>query len=588
MKRSGIVRLQLVLLLVLAGLLVWRVTGGPGRPEAAVALVDVSLGELDAEGFGLERDGRVRIEATGSILEPGDPTWAAYPWILRLDDRSVAWSFAPDSLDADRTLQTAVDTVTLRAGAYTVYYTTFGPTARARSGGSFLGLRRYWTNDEGSWQFVLSTVDSIAVEPLTDSDTVSSAEPAAVWTSGPVGNRSNREGLFVVNEPTSIRVTAVAELCSTRCDDAMIEDAVSHRTIWALSGAETEPAGGMIENRRFDGSVDLPAGIYRARFTTDGSHAYGAWRANPPWDPESWGLTVAAPSGTVSAFDPWEDAEPLVAMLQVGDDEVRRTSIEVERRARIVVDATGEISTGGNRYDYAWIEREDRSRVWEMELDRTGPAGGDVTNRREIAFLDLEPGRYVVYYQSDGSHAYGDWRRTRPTHPERWGVAVFPMATGKGDSLSVRVVDDVPKPPEPPDVGGIVPPDMAPLPPVAGETIFSAVGLGNDENRTGTFELSRTTRIRIIALGEIDGSQRYDYGWIESATGEFVWEMTVKNTKQVGGDASNRLFDDVVTLPAGRYVAHFHTDFSHANGDFGDSPPPDPAAWGMRIIRMPE
>jgi hypothetical protein len=37
----------------------------------------------------------------------------------------------------------------------------------------------------------------------------------------------------------------------------------------------------------------LPAGEYILRFESDDSHSYGDWNADPPDDPEAWGVTVS-------------------------------------------------------------------------------------------------------------------------------------------------------------------------------------------------------------------------------------------------------------------------------------------------------
>ena len=46
-----------------------------------------------------------------------------------------------------------------------------------------------------------------------------------------------------------------------------------------------------------------------------------------------------------------------------------------------------------------------------------------------------------------------------------------------------------------------------------------------------------------------------DYAWIENTdTDRVVWEMTYRMTEHAGGASKNRLFNDVITLPAGKYV----------------------------------
>jgi hypothetical protein len=54
----------------------------------------------------------------------------------------------------------------------------------------------------------------------------------------------------------------------------------------------SEPAGGAAKNRRFDGTITLPAGEYTLRYESDGSHSFGSWNANPPDEPEMYGITL--------------------------------------------------------------------------------------------------------------------------------------------------------------------------------------------------------------------------------------------------------------------------------------------------------
>lgn len=121
------------------------------------------------------------------------------------------------------------------------------------------------------------------------------------------------------------------------------------------------------------------------------------------------------------------------------------------------------------------------------------------------------------------------------------------------------------------------------------EVLVDLTRLPNDVQVEETFTLDERTRLHIYAVGEIDERARYDYGWIERAgNGRIVWEMGPENTEPAGGDERNRRFSGVVTLPSGRYVAHFRTDASYAYGDFDYEPPVDPRAWGISIRRLPD
>ncbi|MEQ1506240.1 MAG: hypothetical protein ABMB14_28675, partial [Myxococcota bacterium] len=57
----------------------------------------------------------------------------------------------------------------------------------------------------------------------------------------------------------------------------------------------TRPAGGAGTNRAVDERLALPAGEDTVHYRSDDSHAYGSWNADPPDDPEAWGVTVSVP-----------------------------------------------------------------------------------------------------------------------------------------------------------------------------------------------------------------------------------------------------------------------------------------------------
>jgi hypothetical protein len=124
-----------------------------------------------------------------------------------------------------------------------------------------------------------------------------------------------------------------------------------------------------------------------------------------------------------------------------------------------------------------------------------------------------------------------------------------------------------------------------------GVPLVDLTGLGNREHLSAPFTFDGEGFLRIRAVGEVSLSGQYDYGWIEHAeTGETVWEMTWQNTIPAGGDDRNRMFVGTLSLAPGTYTVYFTTDFSHAYGDFADSPPNDPEAWGIRVFasRAPE
>ncbi len=583
MKRKRLIRFQLLLLCGVAVLLFWRMSGGPAKPAGLLAVYDIEVGKLAARTFVLDSEALVHIAAIGSVEAEGGGRVAAYGWLLNRATREVVWLQEAKSSEFDRTLMVTADSVLLPEGAYDVYFTSFGETESARGGRAILGLRTHWTNDAKEWMIAVSVAEGVGQEISFEAG---GWDTDALWSTGAVGNRARRSTRLQVQRETEVRVYSIAELCRRGCDSASIKNVVSGDVVWELKVQGSAPAGGLDRNRAFDGTVTLAPGIYEMKFQTDRRHAARAWRANPPFDPLAWGMRVYADSEDVSEFDPWYGPDPIVSFREVGNDANLEAELLVVENISVVLVSTGESGSGSSDilYDYAWLEKEgSSSRVWEMTVDASGGAGGDNTNKVETAFLELGPGRYFLHYVSDGSHAFGDFRRSEPDVPARWGVTMFPLVTPEG---AVVLVDQRSRAERSSPTGtetGI----LSPLPD-ASRILFQATSLGNDSERETTLSLDEKTRIRVIAVGEISESDQYDYGWIENVGKRRIWEMTRDNTRPAGGNDINRIFDGELELDPGDYRIHFETDFSHAFGDFGGGGPADEGGWGIRVYRVDE
>lgn len=113
--------------------------------------------------------------------------------------------------------------------------------------------------------------------------------------------------------------------------------------------------------------------------------------------------------------------------------------------------------------------------------------------------------------------------------------------------------------------------------------VAQIVGVADNANETVEFNLPRPQNIRVFAIGEGQGDEMFDYGWIESAgTGKVVWQMKARETLPAGGAGKNRKADVVVTLPAGRYRLRYKSDDSHSF-DRWNSLPPDINFWGIAL-----
>ncbi|HJQ70334.1 MAG TPA: serine hydrolase domain-containing protein [Blastocatellia bacterium] len=107
--------------------------------------------------------------------------------------------------------------------------------------------------------------------------------------------------------------------------------------------------------------------------------------------------------------------------------------------------------------------------------------------------------------------------------------------------------------------------------------------VADDADKTAEFTLSEARSVRVYAIGEGQGGQMFDYGWIENAeTGKAVWEMRHGETAHAGGAGKNRKVDTVIELPAGKYRLRYKADDSHSYDNW-NALPPDVNFWGIAV-----
>ena len=580
-----IVRIQLLVLGVLAILVVSRVFKGLPSPEGEVTIHDIGTSDLEHRAFSTDAPVVLQVAASGSLeREISNPTpadMAAHAWITRRSDRSLVWQIDPAHDQSRRgTLVHVDDTVPLEPGTYDLYFASFGVHEPARSSRGIFGFGDDWTSDKKHWQVAVKLAEGQNGRLRMVDDDVTATLPrdgqAMIWTTGPMGGHGTSEQFFTVAETMPLSIYAIGELCSdSPCDTGWIENVRTGERVWRLETDNSEPAGGWKNNRKFSGLVELKPGTYRMVYKTDAGHAFGDWLGNPPFDPAGWGLTVGAAEQAVEQvklLSLWNDRTPFVNMTRVSDGEHRTITFDVGRVTPVVTYVVGELYSSGSKFDYGWIEDARGNRVWEMSWGASSHAGGDRKNRIEESLVVLEPGRYVANYVTDDSHSYDDWNARRPSNPERWGLSLFLL--DEEDRGSVTVGE--PAAPMNATVVPVTPPNAA--------VLVDLTRVSNDADLSAGFELTENTEIHIHSVGEITSSERFDYGWIEDGNGEIVWSMTRANSVAGGGDRY-RIYDGRLTLPAGDYVAYYTSDGSYAFGDFGESTPGRPQDYGIRVTR---
>ncbi|HLQ59999.1 MAG TPA: hypothetical protein VK113_10830, partial [Gemmatimonadales bacterium] len=512
--------------------------------------------------------------------------WPAAAWILDARTRAVVWDLrAVDTRRESNGLRRFSGTVHLPAGTYEAHYASYPASSITWNGDINLSLKeivqlgrraKYGGPYVETGVYKQFGLNIQGVGRAASQDDINAAHTAftasAIATIVPDRNSSMRKS-FEITRATAVEIYAIAELkVDGEFDYGWILNADTHKRVWTMTYATTDPAGGAAKNRMVRETLQLKAGHYVVYFVCDDSHGPDEWNNVPATDPGFWGLTlrVADPAARASVkpfeYEPVPQGQTIVSMIGIRDDEMRSAGFALRRPMDVHIYALGE-GTSDKMSDYAWIvDEEQHKRVWAMRYNDTEHAGGAEKNRLFDGTIHLAAGNYLVYYHSDGSHSYNDWNGAPPAEGRYWGVSVFPA--------NRRL--------NPADIG----PFMRTRGAGTNTTLAQLTHMGNDEDASTTLRLTEQTRLRILAVGEGRNGEMFDYGWIEDSDGRTVWKMKYAETDPAGGSDKNRSVDGVITLPAGNYVLRYRSDGSHSYNDWNTDPPDDPESWGISVFRM--
>jgi hypothetical protein len=545
--------------------------------QTTLGVGDVFPGKVESSAFTLAVDTKVKIHVTGGTFHHED--WKKlvyYGWILDSESRKAVWHTA-DKLDNGNNFDygdfEVRDEITLKAGKYELYFA-----------GAYYQQDTYWSFDgiggivseifsdrkrpdynsemrEGMGITITGNLTKTSMSSVLDNK----IKDAIVALLKPDHSANNKKG-FSLSTETTLRVYAIGELDRDETFDyAWIYDVDKHKRVWVMDYSNTDYAGGAKKNRVADEELTLPAGNYLVSYVTDDSHTFNDWNSMPPDDPQFTGITVWAKNAkNVIPFKIPEEMKPVLQLTQVRDDAHVTKGLSVKSAVEFRVLCIGEESDD-EMADNGYIMNATTKRiVWDMSDRRRTHAGGAGKNKMVDETVTLEKGEYIVSYDTDGSHSFGDWNSGPPHEQDYYGITLW--VTRKEDLSKVASFN-----------AGDYKND---------KIIAEIVRVRDDEQRNASFTLARETNVRIIAIGESDDDDLVDYGWIRNTeTGKVVWEMTYRNTEEAGGADKNRLFNDIVTLPKGTYKVYYETDGSHSYRDWNASPPRDPELYGISIMK---
>jgi hypothetical protein len=409
--------------------------GRPARPrelkepvrefhQTAFVTLAPDTGGVARLGFELPRATRVEVVALGELRQQRSYD---YGWIQDAATRQILWRMEyGNTVDAGGAHKNrmARDTLQLAAGRYVATFVS----SEKHNPRAWDAVPAY---DPAIWGMTLRVPDEAALRGIRRFEWQPVPEGQTIAALLKIRNDELRSQSFALRKAVEVRVYALGEcndLEGEVNDGAWLMDLTRQRRAWEMRCNQTLPAGGATKNRLVDTLLRLEPGNYTLFYTSDGSHSTAKWNAPPPSEPQYWGVSLFPASGQLTpglVGPPERDTIGIIAELtRVRNDRKSRRFFSLETPTRVRIHALGE-ATGGQMHDYGWIENGKTGvKVWTMEYPATRPAGGAEKNRLIDSTITLPVGRYVLYYQTDDSHAYGDWNAAPPDDPEGWGVTL--------------------------------------------------------------------------------------------------------------------------------------------------------------------
>lgn len=586
-----------------------------------ISLKDFTTEEVKGLGFTVSKDITIHINAVGG---GNKNTWNdvfnhrsrsndmfAAGWIINADTREVVWEMSLDNTSGREEKRTCEDDVKLKQGSYEVYFSAHGFSSSSsfgnftsinidrREGKSRNKIDKFlnWFDDDYSSmydEFMDRAKDEygilLSVAPGNESAiqtfNAPKKNPNTIFAASGVGDGAYVRKKIAVAKDVTVTMYALGEGRGRDevFDYGWITNTETRERVWEMRYSNTDYAGGASKNVIFTGDIRLPKGNYELSYVTDDSHSREDWNSKPPYDPFNYGVAIIAKNesdkSAVSVADyKFEKQNIIVQLTRVRDDEFVQAGFTLKEESRLHVYALGEghgsmrVKVMGKEVyerdtedlaDYGWIiNAKTRERVWDMNRANTTHAGGAKKNRLADEFITLPAGSYIVFYQTDDSHAYNDWNDDKPFDADAYGITVM----GTGDNFSMK--------------------NVAKFEETGDENVLvQLIKVRDDRHVRQKFTVEKPMKVRVYAIGEGVSGDMADYAWIENVkNGDVVWEMTYRTTTHAGGAKKNRLFDKTVFLEKGEYEVHYQTDDSHAFNDWNDDPPEDRTHWGVTIYK---
>ncbi len=260
------------------------------KPKVATPLIDLTKvrdDELVSEG--LHVTGKIEVKVLCLGEASGNDRLVDYGWIIDANTRKKVWEM--DLWDVEHAggaskNKRVEDKITLNAGDYIVYYATDDSHAY-----------RDWNDtkphEDEFWGISIWAIEESDLEKVSKFNPRDFKNENVIAEITMVGDDEYLKEVFELDVDTEVIVTGLGEGSSGDMDDfGYIKNMDTGRVVWEMRYRDSEHGGGARKNREFRERLTLKKGKYRIVYETDGSHSYRKWNADPPRNPERWGVSI--------------------------------------------------------------------------------------------------------------------------------------------------------------------------------------------------------------------------------------------------------------------------------------------------------
>ncbi len=264
----------------------------------------------------------------------------------------------------------------------------------------------------------------------------------------------------------------------------------------------------------------------------------------------------------------------VIEITDMSQDIIKSACFRIEKKATVKIEALGFQKDADEDFDACgWILDGDRRQiVWSFERENV-----DTRRKKDMIRVEdeiiLPAGFYELYYAVNPLIAQYS-QHSKSFINEFWTYLAPPTKNFDKLGIKLSVLSE--------EGNGIIRSASPPTP----QAVVQILEVKDNKYLKEGFSISQQMDLQIYALGEGLPSTREmaDYAWIVDARSrKRVWEMTLENTEHAGGDPKNRVFNKIITLPAGDYLVYYVSDDSHSFQAWNSFPPFDPRHWGITI-----